>query len=261
MDVIKSIRKALKEDLFRLFTKQIDNNMKKLKSIAALLFISLKIFAQSPDEVFNKYYEATGGKELWDSIKTYTIKQSYKANATTDFDQEISASFDEQAISKVKTLMKKDFIYVAKGQDGWLKIPMGSRDKATKFDVKDLSEREKNSLISELRESIIPFWDYSKRSYKARIVATEGKNIQVELANTTQKYDLFFNTDTGLLTKQVLTEGREITTVEHQKYTKSTLGISYASESTSVNNTDRRNNKVTTSIIFNDKLDSALFIK
>ncbi|MCU0324368.1 MAG: hypothetical protein MUF45_03820 [Spirosomaceae bacterium] len=235
--------------------------MKKLKSIAALFFVSFKIFAQTPDDVFNKYYEATGGKELWDEIKTYTIKQSYKANAATDFDQEISVSLDEQAISKVKTLMKKDFIYVAKGQEGWLKIPMGSRDKATKFDIKDLSERERNSLILELRESVIPFWDYAKRGYRVRIIGSEGKNIQVELANTNQKYDLFFNTDTGLLTKQVLTEGREITTIEHQKYTKSSLGISYASESTSVNNIDRRNNRVTTSILFNDKLDSALFVK
>lgn len=235
--------------------------MTKLKLLIVCALTTFSLAAQTPDEVFNKYYEATGGKKLWDGIKTYTLKQSYKANATTDFDQEVSVSFDEQAISKVKTLMKKDFIYVVKGQDGWLKIPMGSRDKATKFDIKNLSDKEKTSIQSELRESIIPFWEYSKRGYSAKNAGKDGKNIKIELANQNTKYELFFDAESGLLTKQILTEGKEITTIEHQKYTKSVYGINYASESTSVNNTDKKNNKVTTTITFNDKLDTTLFVK
>jgi len=133
--------------------------MKKLLAISStLLFCTLISFGQSKpsgtttttstsstttttvkndtvtvDSVFLKYYKATGGIALWDSLETYTMKRSYRSGSSADYDAEIFVSMANQAMSKSKIILKRNFIYGVKGTDGWLKIPLGSYDKVTKY--------------------------------------------------------------------------------------------------------------------------------
>ena len=121
--------------------------MKKLSLIMLIMTASLvNTFAQTPDAIFNKFYQSTGGLELWKKVKTYTLKQSFVANAVTDYDMEVKASVTDKAMLKTKTIMKRSFIYGVSNADAFLKIPTGSRDLTTVYSVKDLSDKEQATL-------------------------------------------------------------------------------------------------------------------
>jgi hypothetical protein len=235
--------------------------MKKiiLSFFAAISFISAA-FAQTPDEVFNKFYDATGGKDLWNNVNTYTIKQMLRNNSASDFDQNIIASLPEQSITKTKSILKRDFIYGLAGNDGWLKVPLGSSDKSVKYDTKDLSDKEKDNMKRELKDLILPFLSYDTKGYIATFVAIEATLNHVELSGKGIKYDLYFDSGTGLLIreKQTLASG-EIITKEFTKYDKSVYGVSYPAEGTLISSIDKRNFKVSTTMTFNDKLDISSF--
>ncbi len=237
--------------------------MKNLILIAILL--ASKAFAQTPEEIFDKYITATGGKELWDGIKTYNIKQTFRANASTDYDMEVAANMENQQISKIKTILKRDFIYTVKGTDAWLKIPMGPRDKATKFDVKDLSEKEKTAMQNELSEFLVPFLNADKRSCKVTANGTEkdgDKTLnKIIITCKSANYELWFDNESGLIEKEKVTIDKEIITIDIQKYAKSTYGISFPSEATQVSSIDKRNTKVMTTVNFNAELEAALFVR
>lgn len=232
--------------------------------IVAFLILT-NTFAQTPEEIFDKYIEATGGKDLWAGVKTYNIKQTFRANAATDYDMEVAADIEKQQISKVKTILKRDFIYTTKGNEGFLKIPMGPRDKATKFDVKDLSEKEKTAMQNELSEFLVPFLNHEKRGCKVTSNGVEkdgDKNLnKITITCKSANYELWFDSESGLIQKERVTIDKEIFNINILKYTKSEYGISYPSEATQVSNIDKRNTKVNTTMTFNGELDATLFVK
>jgi hypothetical protein len=218
------------------------------------------------DSIFNKYYQATGGKALWDSVQTYSIKQAYRAGSANDYDLDLKGSLPLQALSKTRTIMKRDFIYGVKGTDGWLKIPLGSRDKVTQYQTSDLSEKERENMRRELRDLLAPFDDYAQKGYIATVVGTEQINAkpayQVELEGKGVKYNLFFDTASGLLVREKVTlPTNEIQTRDHTKYDKSKFGLSYPSETTFVSSIDKKSVKVTTTADFNVKLPDDSFVK
>lgn len=218
------------------------------------------------DSIFNKYYQATGGKALWDSVQTYSIKQAYRAGSANDYDLDLKGSLPLQALSKTRTIMKRDFIYGVKGTDGWLKIPLGSRDKVTQYQTSDLSEKERENMRRELRDLLAPFDDYAQKGYIATVVGTEQINAkpayQVELEGKGVKYNLFFDVASGLLVREKVTlPTNEIQTRDHTKYDKSKFGLSYPSETTFVSSIDKKSVKVTTTADFNVKLPDDSFVK
>ena len=99
--------------------------------------------AQTAAEVVNKFLEAAGGEEKISAIKTFQYKRAYKANAATDFNEEVTIASSENKFSRKKSILDRDFYYVLNGNAGWLKIPMGSRDKAPSYTTKDLNEKRK----------------------------------------------------------------------------------------------------------------------
>jgi putative salt-induced outer membrane protein len=241
--------------------------------IKALLVVSVfqaGLHAQTAtvtaDSIFNKYYQATGGKALWDSVQTYSIKQAYRAGSANDYDLDLKGSLPLQALSKTRTIMKRDFIYGVKGTDGWLKIPLGSRDKVTQYQTSDLSEKERENMRRELRDLLAPFDDYAQKGYIATVVGTEQINAkpayQVELEGKGVKYNLFFDVASGLLVREKVTlPTNEIQTRDHTKYDKSKFGLSYPSETTFVSSIDKKSVKVTTTADFNVKLPDDSFVK
>lgn len=218
------------------------------------------------DSIFSKYYVATGGKARWDSIKTYAIKQTYRTGSANDFDLETRVSLPLQAMSKIRTIMKRDFISGIRGNDGWVKVPLGSKDKVTQFQTSDLSERERENMRRELRDLLAPFDDYTAKGYIVTVVGTEPINnapaYQIEISGKAIKYNLFFDVASGLLVRERVTlPTNETQTRDHGPYTTSKFGISYPSESTLVSSLDRRPVKVTTQIEFNPKFPDDSFVR
>ena len=239
--------------------------MKKITLILLLTAVAVvSSFAQSADSTFDNYLEATGGKTLWNSVKTYSLKQVYVSNAPSDFDMEVKASLTDGAMLKTKTIMKRNFIYAISPTDAFLRIPMGSRDKAVVYDTKDLSDKEKANMKREVNDMFAPFYDYNAKNYIATYVGVEELEAQkvhhIELTGKDVKYDLYFDAITNLLTKQkeTLATGEEITK-QYTAYTTSTFGIKYPSAGTYYSSIDKRNVKLTTVMVFNPAFDGATF--
>lgn len=215
------------------------------------------------DSVFARYFKATGGVALWDSMETYTMKRSYRSNSSADYDAEIFVSMADQAMSKSKIILKRNFIYGVKGNDGWLKIPLGSYDKVTKYQVKDLSQPEQENMRLEMYDLLVPFIDYKDRGLVATLVGTEkmdSTNVyQVELQNKAVKYNLFFDVKTGLLLRERETSGTEIITTDFGKYVKSKFGILYPSALISTSSKDKTKVAITSELMVNEKINPELF--
>jgi len=239
--------------------------MKKTSLVMMLVTLSVvNIFAQTVDEIFDAHYNASGGKAVWDQVKTYTIKQSYVSNAASDFEMEVKASIPDMSMLKTKTIMKRSFIYGVNATEAFFRVPMGSRDKAILYDTKDLSDKEKQNMKRETTDMFAPFYNYQSKGYIATYVGLEVVGAQrlhhVELAGKDIKYDLYFDSFTHLLTKQIekLLTGEEITK-EFNTYTTAANGLIYPSFGTYYSSIDKRNVKLTTNILFNPALDAATF--
>ena len=240
--------------------------MKKISIFMLLMtvFVFKSISQITVDSVFDNHFEASGGKDLWDKVKTYTIKQSFVSNAPSDFDMEVKASMTDMSMLKTKTIMKRGFIYGVSPSDAFFKVPLGSRDKAVTYETKDLSDKEKNIMKREVMDMLAPFYNYQSKNYIATYVGLEVMGAQkvhhIELSGKDIKYDLYFDSFTNLLTKQKerLSSGEEITK-EYNTYATSDFGIKYPSVGTYYSNIDKRNIKLSTSITFNPSLDGNTF--
>lgn len=238
--------------------------MKKYIFSVLFAFISMQaVIAQSPEAVFSRYFEASGGKKLWDSVATYSLKQSYKGGTAADYDLELQASFHDKALYKAKTILKRTFIYGVRGNEGWRKVPLGTTDKATQYETNDLSDKEQLNMRRELKESLLPFLDYKEKGYIATLIGEETSNnqtiVQVELSGNNIKYNLYFDKKSGLLTKKKTTlSPSEIITEEYLNYSQSPFGIKYPAESTYTSTLDKRMLKVNTVANFNEKVSSEL---
>ena len=237
--------------------------MKKILAISvALFFIQTLTFAQKlpADSIFASYYQATGGKSLWESVKSYNIKRSYSAASATPYDAVISVSVPEQSIYKSKTIMKKSFVYTVKGDKGWIKVPLGG-----KMDVKDLSQAEQQNMKFEIYENLAPFINYQERGFIATTVGTETLNgvsvNQVELQGKGIKYNLYFDAKTGLLVRQKESLAGVETVTDFSNYTKSAYGILYPAKLVETNSTDRKPVTITSTATINDAVNADLFVR
>jgi hypothetical protein len=249
--------------------------MKKLLTLKLTFLLSIAFaFAQTKmaatsaskmtvDSVFQNYYEATGGKALWDSIDTYAMKRSYRSNSSADYDAEIYVSMADKAMSKSKIILKRNFIYAVKGNEGWLKIPLGSYDKVTKYQVKDLSQSEQESMRFEMYDLLVPFVDYKNRGLVATLVGTEkmdGVDVHhVELQGKGVKYNLYFDAKTGLLMREKATQAGEVVTTDYSNYKKSNFGIIYPATLVQTSSKDKTKVSVTSELAVNPTIDPEYF--
>lgn len=243
--------------------------MKNLKNYCTIFvaFLAMTTFAQAQtvDGIVAKYLEATGGLDKWEGIDSYVVKHSYKANAATDFDEEVNVNVKSKQLSRKKTILQRDFFYVVDGKNGWLKIPMGSRDKAVTYTTKDLSEKEAAELSDEIKTGLLPFVNYAEKGFTANYAGekvVEGKKTdQINLVRNGLKLEYYFDKETGLLNREVSTEDGVTTTIDHITYSTSKKGIKYPSVSVLVNSKDKKKTNLTTEWVFNSEIPSALFIK
>ncbi|TDE12806.1 hypothetical protein [Dyadobacter psychrotolerans] len=235
--------------------------MKKILGISiALLLINTLTFAQKlpADSIFAKYYTATGGKGLWDAVKSYNIKRSYATATSTPYDANIVVSVPEKSIYKSKTIMKRSFVYTVKDNEGWIKVPLGN-----KMDVKDLSAAEQQNMKTEIYDNLAPFIDYQNRGFIATTVGTETLNgvsvNQVELQGNGAKYNLYFDAKSGLLIRQKENRGGVETVTDLSAYTKSGYGLLYPAKLVEINSVDKKPVTITSAITINDAVNAELF--
>ena len=152
----------------------------------------------------------------------------------------------DKAISKTKSIMKRDFVYGVKGSEGWLKIPIGGSDKATRYQVKDLSQAEQESMRLEMYDLLVPFINYKERSLVATYVGldqVDGVSVNhVELQGQGVKYNLYFDAKTGLLKREKQTQAGIVTTTDYDNYKKSKYGLMYPSTLTEMSSKDNAKN-------------------
>lgn len=228
----------------------------------ALFFVQTLTFAQKlpADSIFASYFKATGGKSLWDGIKSYNLKRSYTAAAATPYDANISVSVPEQSIYKSKNIMKRSFVYTVKGNQGWIKVPLGS-----KIDVKDLSQAEQENMRFEIYDNLAPFINYKNRGFIATTVGTETLNgvqvNQVELQGKGIKYNLYFDAKTGLMVRQKETSAGVETVSDFSNYAKSAYGILLPSKIVEVNSVDKKPVTITSSATVNESISPTLFVR
>jgi len=238
--------------------------MKKPLGITlAFLMVATFSWAQtriSADTIFNNYFKATGGKDLWQNIKTYNIKRSYTSASATPYTANIAASMADNSVYKSKTIMNRSFVYTLKGPEGWIKVPLGN-----KVEVKDLSQAEKDNMQFEMYKNLVPFLNYQNRGFIASTVGTETVNgvatNQVELQGKGVKYNLYFDATTGLLVRQKENLAGIETVTDLSNYTKSGYGILYPAKLVEVNSADKKPLTITSSITINDAVSPDLFKK
>lgn len=243
------------------------NSLKKIVTLAAAALVSV-VFAfgqntMTVDSVFARYYDATGGENLWKNVKSYSIKRSYTSGSAADYNAEIYVSMPEQAMSKSKIIMKRSFIYGVKGTQGWLKIPIGGNDKATKYQVKDLSQSEQSVMRLEMYSLLAPFVNYKDRALVATLVGTEkldGKSVhQVELQGRGVKYNLYFDADSGLLLREKQVLDGVVTTTDFSDYKKSAYGIMYPTTLVETNSKDNAKTTIVSELAVNETISPEYF--
>jgi hypothetical protein len=234
---------------------------RKIGFTVAILLAATFTFAQTripADTIFNNYFKATGGKALWDNIKTYNLKRNYTSATATPYTASIAASIIDNSVYKSKTIMNRSFVYAIKGSEGWVKVPLGN-----KVDVKDLSQAEKTNMNFEMYKNLVPFIDYQKRGLIASTVGTETINgvatNQVELQGNGVRYNLYFDAKSGLLIRQKENLAGVETVTDLSNYTKSGFGILYPAKLVETNSVDKKPLSITSSITINDAVSPDLF--
>jgi putative salt-induced outer membrane protein len=233
---------------------------KSLNILFALLLVSGISFGQQvpADSIFSKFYKATGGKALWDGVKTMNLKRNYSAASAAPYEANVTVSLPDKSISKSKTIMKRSFVYTVKGDQGWIKVPVGQR-----VDVKDLSQAEQQNMRLEMYELFAPFIDYKNRGLIATTVGIETLNsvpvTQVELEGRGVKYNLYFDSKTGLLQRVRKNAAGVETTTDFSNYVKSGYGISYPSKAVEINSLDKKPVTVVSTATINGQVSPELF--
>jgi putative salt-induced outer membrane protein len=239
--------------------------MKKITSLLVTALISTAAMAQTADEVLNKFYDASGTKAAWGEIDTYTLTRSFVANAPTDYELEVNVSTADGEMSKRKSIMRRDFFYVVNGNEGWLKIPMGSMDKNVRYNIKDLSEGEKSNMQQEIKDGVLPLLNFDKKGFKSTFEGYRkygGKTLaKVTLMRGDNTIDYFFDKETGLLIKEIHTSPKLTETWEHVEYGETDNGIKYPTESIYLDSKSNKKTTVTTSLDVNQTIDPVLFIR
>ncbi|MCP9757375.1 hypothetical protein EGI26_19620 [Lacihabitans sp. CCS-44] len=240
--------------------------MKKLSTLILMAVLPLFTEAQTAAEVVNKFLEAAGGEDKISAIKTFQYKRSYKANAATDYDEEVTIASGENKFSRKKSILDRDFYYVLNGNAGWLKIPMGSRDKAPSYTTKDLNEKEKSDLMLEVKDGLMPFYNFEVKGYKllegAIDVSIDGKSTsKLTIEKTGIKREYYFDKSNGLLVRETWIVNGITHTLDHKKYADTKLGVKLPVESNYINTKDKKNTVVITEWILENPTQGVSFIK
>lgn len=164
-----------------------NEQMKKKSLLLALtcVIMSASVMAQSVDEILNKYFEATGGKAKWESIKG--LKYSAKVNqGGMEIPLEIVQMKDGKQYTKINFQGKVIMQGVYDGTTLWSHNFMNM--KAEKSDAEATENYKKN--IGDFPDA---FLNYKSRGWKAELMGKEsvdgGETYKIKLTKSPIKVD------------------------------------------------------------------------
>lgn len=223
--------------------------MKKI-FLSFLLLTGFQTMAQSAAEIINKFTAASNYK---DGFTDFQISKTFKSNSNTDYTETVAIIAKDNKYWKKKSILERDFFYVLNGNAGWIKIPMGSRDKTPTYTIKDLNEKEKNDLQNEITDGYYPFVNFEAKSYKLTEEATADNSgtealmkFSIERANIKRTY--YFSKESGLLKKEIMVQNGITYTTDYNAWNETKSGVKFPSEADYFNTKDNKRTKVSYSL-------------
>lgn len=188
--------------------------MKTLISKALLLIafsaVSLFSYAQTADEVIQKYVEAIGGKDKWTQIK------SMKTDGHIEL-QGIQINFTQQAIHNVGVRVDAEFqgqkiIDITTPSKGWSQNPFGGRSSLEPISAEELQQKLDDLDIQD------EFVDYAAKGSTVEFLGKDEEDgnefYKIKLVTKTKNETVyFFDVNTYLIYKEEKTvkqQGQEI---------------------------------------------------
>jgi hypothetical protein len=220
--------------------------------ILILAFITMLSFVsngQTTEDVVNKYLEATNLKGKIQDLDAFQFTRTYKSATTTEYSETIAIQSKDSKYYKKKSILDRDFYYILNGNSGFIKIPVGSRDKTANFTVKDFNDKEKLDYQNEVKDGLLPFFDSSEKGYTATVSteSVEGESLnKLSLDKTGFKRTYWFDKNTGLLKRESWILGGVTHTFTHQNYKETSNGVSLPVDSQYINTKDNKLIKVST---------------
>lgn len=215
----------------------------------------------------SKFKVAIGADSVdLEKISAYKYNREYVAKANTDYTEEVVIVPEKNLLSRKKTLLRRDFFYVLNGNEGWIKIPMGSLDKKPTYNTKGFSKAEVEEHQQEVNEGIFPFIDFTSKGFKltapVSTVTLEGKSVTklaIEKGNVKREY--YFDNTTGLLSREILVEGGITHTTDYLKFASTSIGVKLPVEASYINTRDKRKTNITTQWTFENPTEDIIFTK
>ncbi len=188
--------------------------MKTLISKALFLIafsaVSLFSYAQTADEVIQKYVEAIGGKDKWTQIK------SMKTDGHIEL-QGIQINFTQQAIHNVGVRVDAEFqgqkiIDITTPSKGWSQNPFGGRSSLEPISAEELQQKLDDLDIQD------EFVDYAAKGSTVEFLGKDEEDgnefYKIKLVTKTKNETVyFFDVNTYLIYKEEKTvkqQGQEI---------------------------------------------------
>ncbi len=188
--------------------------MKTLISKALLLIafsaVSLFSYAQTADEVIQKYVDAIGGKDKWTQIK------SLKTDGHIEI-QGIQINFTQQAIHNVGLRVDAEFqgqkiIDITTPSKGWSQNPFGGRSSLEPISAEELQQKLDELDIQD------EFVDYAAKGSTVEFLGKDEEDgnefYKIRLVTKTKNETVyFFDVNTYLIYKEEKTvkqQGQEI---------------------------------------------------
>jgi hypothetical protein len=143
---------------------------------------------------------------------------------------------------------------------------MGSRDKAPSYTTKDLNEKEKGDLMLEVKDGLMPFYNFEAKGYKlvggVQDATIDGKSTsKLTIEKTGIKREYYFDKSNGLMVRELWIVNGITHTLDHKKYVDTKLGVKLPVESNYMNTKDKRNTAVVTEWILENPTRGVSFIK
>lgn len=223
-----------------------------MRTFLIMFFMSLStmLIAQTGEDVVNKYLEATNLKGKIDDLDAFQCTRQYKSSSTTEYSETIAIQTKDSKYYKKKSILDRDFYYILNGGNGFIKIPVGSRDKTANFTVKDFNDKEKTDYQNEVKDGLLPFYNAEEKGYTVAMgsESVDGQTLhKLSLERAGVKRVYLFDKNTGLLSKESWTVAGVTHTFTHIGYKENPNGVSLPVDSQYINTKDNKVIRVSTS--------------
>jgi hypothetical protein len=217
--------------------------------LAFLTMLSFVSNGQTTEDVVNKYLEATNLKGKIQDLDAFQLTRTYKSATTTEYSETIAIQSKDSKYYKKKSILDRDFYYILNGNSGFIKIPVGSRDKTANFTVKDFNEKEKLDYQNEAKDALLAFYDAAAKGYTATLSSEtiDGESMnKISLVKAGFNRMYWFDKTSGLLKRESWIAGGVTHTFTHVTYKETSNGVSLPVDSQYINTKDNKLIKVTT---------------